>query len=58
MPGTHQNDMHPDTLAALRLLGLALSTHPEDIETLAIYGRLPEHLADAIEDYITEEGEA
>lgn len=49
--------MHPDTLAALRLLGLALSTHPEDIETLAIYGRLPEHLADAIEDYITEEGE-
>lgn len=30
---------------------MALVSHPEDAETLAIYGGLPEHLADAIEDH-------
>lgn len=44
--------MHPDTIAALRLLGLALTAHPEDIKTLAIYGDLPGHLTDVIDDYI------
>ena len=44
--------MHPDTLAALRLLGLALATHPEDVAELAAYGDLPAHVADAIEDWI------
>ena len=43
--------MHPDTLAAVRLLVLALESHPEDIETLTDYGDLPEHLVDVIDDY-------
>lgn len=43
--------MHPDTLAALRLLVLCLEVHPEDLEVLMDYGQLPEHLADAIEDH-------
>lgn len=43
--------MHPDTLAALRVLVLALEVHPEDLEVLMDYGQLPEHLADAIEDH-------
>ncbi len=44
--------MHPDTLAALRLLVLALENHPDDLETLQIYGDMPEHLADLISDYL------
>jgi hypothetical protein len=44
--------MHPDTLAALRLLVLALEAHPEDLAELAVYGDMPEHLADVISDYI------
>ena len=47
--------MHPDTLAALRLLVLALEAHPEDLAELAIYGDMPEHLADVITDYLDEE---
>jgi len=43
--------MHPDTLAAVRLLVLALERHPEDLATMAIYGDMPEHLADLIDDY-------
>lgn len=43
--------MHPDTIAALRLLVLALEAHPEDLAELAVYGDLPEHLADALDDY-------
>jgi hypothetical protein len=43
--------MHPDTMAALRLLVLALEVHPEDLAELALYGNLPEHLADATEDH-------
>lgn len=43
--------MHPDTLAAMRLLVLALEVHPEDLAELAIYGDLPTHLADAIDDW-------
>jgi hypothetical protein len=45
--------MHPDTLAALRLLALALAANPDDLTTLAVYGDMPEHLADLIDDYIT-----
>lgn len=44
--------MHPDVCAALRLLVLALTAHPEDIATLTIYGDMPEHLADVIADYV------
>ena len=47
--------MHPDTLAALRLLVLALEAHPEDLAELAVYGDLPQHLADAISDYIDDD---
>ena len=42
--------MNPDTIAALRLLALALAAHPDDLRTLAIYGNIPEHLADALDD--------
>ncbi len=44
--------MHPDTLAALRLLGLALTAHPDDIQTLRVYGDMPGHLADVVSDWI------
>lgn len=47
--------MHPDTIAAMRLLVLALETHPEDLAELAVYGNLPEHLADLIADYLDTE---
>lgn len=47
--------MHPDTIAALRLLVLALEAHPEDITELMVYGDLPEHLADVIDDHIEDE---
>ncbi len=47
--------MHPDTLAAVRLLVLALEAHPEDIAELAVYGDIPEHLADVISDYIDDD---
>ena len=47
--------MHPDTLAALRLLVLALEVHPEDMADLASYGNIPEHLADVIADYFEED---
>lgn len=47
--------MHPDTLAALRLLVLALENHPEDLAELAVYGDMPEHLADVISDFIDDE---
>jgi hypothetical protein len=46
--------MHPDTLAALVRLAEVLAAHPEDCAALAIYGDLPEHLADAIDDHTTE----
>lgn len=49
------NNMHPDTLAALRLLVLALEAHPEDLAELAAYGNFPEHLADVIDDYIEDD---
>lgn len=47
--------MHEDTRAALRLLALALEQHPEDLATLAVYGDLPAHLADVIDDYIDDD---
>jgi hypothetical protein len=46
--------MHSDTLAAVRLLALALASHPEDIHALAIYGDIPGHLADVVEDHLEE----
>ena len=47
--------MHPDTIAALRLLVLALEHHPEDLAILQSYGDMGEHLTDLIEDYIDED---
>lgn len=47
--------MSPDTLAAIRLLVLALEANPEDIETLQDYGDMAEHLADVITDYIDDD---
>ena len=44
--------MHENTLAALRLLVLALQTHPEDLAVLQVYGDMGEHLVDLIADYI------
>lgn len=53
----HSDNMHRDTLAALRLLVLALEAHPEDIEALNIYGNIAEHLADVIDDHFDDENE-
>lgn len=50
-PGT----MHDDTIAAVRLLVLALEAHPEDLEILQVYGSMGEHLADLLDDYIDTE---
>ncbi len=44
--------MHPDTIAAVRLLVLALENHPEDLEILEAYGDMGEHLLDLIGDYL------
>ena len=49
--------MHPDTLAALRLLAVTLILHPEDAAALSIYGDLPDHLGDVIDDYIDDDDE-
>jgi len=53
----HPKTMHADTIAAIRLLTLALEAHPEDLEVLQIYGSMAEHLADLIDDYIDNEEE-
>ena len=42
--------LNPDTLAAMRALFQALHDHPQDRAALAVYGQLPVHLADALED--------
>ena len=47
--------MHPDTLAALRLLAVTLILHPEDAAELSDYGHLPDHLADVISDQLEDE---
>jgi hypothetical protein len=49
------NNMHADTCAALRLLAVTLTLHPEDAEILGVYGDLPDHLADAIDDYLDDD---
>lgn len=53
----HGIAMHPDTIAAVRLLALALEHHPEDLEILQIYGGMGEHLADLVADYIDDDDE-
>jgi hypothetical protein len=47
--------MHPDTLAALRLLAVVLLLHPEDAVELSDYGHLPDHLGDAISDHLDDD---
>jgi len=49
--------MHDDTIAAIRLLALALEAHPDDLAVLQIYGDMGEHLADLIADYIDDDDE-
>lgn len=49
------NPVSPDTLAAIRLLVLALEANPEDVEILQVYGDMAEHLADLITDYMEDE---
>jgi hypothetical protein len=44
--------MHPDTLAALRLLALALQLHPNDAAALDQYGSLAAWLADAVDELL------
>jgi hypothetical protein len=45
--------MHPDTLAALRLLALALQHHPNDAAALEQYsGTLPAAVADAVDELL------
>jgi hypothetical protein len=45
--------IHPDTLAALRLLALALQRHPDDAAALNDYGgTLPAAVADAVDELI------
>jgi hypothetical protein len=44
-----------DTLDAINALAEALVQHPEDVAPLMLYGHLPEHLMDIIEDYFSEE---
>ncbi|MGB5133656.1 MAG: hypothetical protein WBN89_00620 [Prochlorococcaceae cyanobacterium] len=43
--------MHPDTLRALHALTVALTEHPADVATLKVYGHIPMHLADVLNDY-------
>ena len=48
--------MTPPTLAALRALAAALEASADDRAELAVYGALPEHLADAIADHRSPDG--
>lgn len=42
--------MHADTIAAAQALAQVLLAHPEDVAEARVYGNLPEHLADLIDD--------
>jgi len=43
--------MHNGTIQALQQLAQALIANPADLETLQVYGELPDHLADALHDF-------
>jgi len=45
------------TYEALLALAQALTDNPEDAHELEMYGELPMHLADCIEDYAPEDAE-
>lgn len=47
--------MHPDTLTALVRLAEVLADHPDDLDALRVYGNLPAHLADVIDDHNPED---
>jgi hypothetical protein len=50
--------MNPETLAALAAaLAAALEASPADVAHLAVYGSLPEHPADALEEFTEAEVE-
>jgi len=49
-PAPQSISSHAPSIAALRLLVLALEVHPEDMADLAAYGNIPEHLAQFIDD--------
>ena len=48
--------MNRETLRLMFALHEQLRQHPEDRQTLEVYGRLPSHLMDAIADHSTEAG--
>ena len=43
--------MHQATKKAVLALVDAFQAHPEDLEALAVYGNLPQHLFDVVDDY-------
>lgn len=49
--------MTTKTYEALLALAQALTDNPEDARELAIYGGLPMHLDDCINDYASEDAE-
>ena len=46
--------MHQATKKAVFALVDALQAHPEDQGVLAVYGNLPQHLLDVVDDYDTQ----
>ena len=42
--------MHDETIEALRRLAVVLMKHPEDVQELQLYGELPDHLSDILND--------
>lgn len=48
--------MHPDTIASLRLLALALRAHPDDLPALGTYVDL-DLFADLIADYVDDDAD-
>ena len=47
--------MNDLTKAAVFALVDALAAHPEDLKALAIYGNLPQHLLDIVDDFDDEQ---
>jgi len=47
--------MSPETLEALQALAIAIESNPDDRQMLRIYGNLPAHLSDIIDDFFEAE---
>ena len=48
---TRHGPMNAATRSALLALGAAIAADPDAMDELAVYGDLPDHLADAVADY-------